>query len=233
MMMKLRKHLEMAGCTSKTWKCLINCNLPKKKGYVPLLEKAMSKNIIPLAVASEYFSQIKQQEEEIRARGFSPLYLAFCGDVGNYKTLMAVRYMVIKAVQEDLICLFLTNDELVGLLNGSLEIHYYVDDITFAVETQIKPARSQDGYSERLPFTSIMRFYDIVLIDDLEENGITAFEKLILQAYDAEGFLITTTNIAPPSRLLSLLSEKARSRLLERGIAVHVTGIDKRTGGAK
>jgi hypothetical protein len=231
---ELRKYLESAaGCDSRTWRTLVSCNLPKnRKGYIPLLDKAMSKGIIPQDYAKAYFSEIKRQEEEIKSKGFTPLYIAFCGDIGNYKTLMAVRLFTIKTVTEKLCPLFLTNDELLALSEGSLEIHRYTDEITFAVETELKPAKTFDDYIERVPFTAITKFYDIILVDDLEENAVPAFEKLVIQAYDTESYVITTTNIAPPRKLLELLSKKARSRLLECGIAIHVTGTDKR-GGAR
>lgn len=232
-MEKLYRYLETAGCNYKTWRTLTGCNLPKnRKGYIPLLDRAMSKGIIPHEYAKAYFSEIKRQEEEIKNNGFKPLYIAFCGDVGNYKTLMAVRYFTVKVVTEELCPLFLTSDELKAVGEGKLEVIKYTDEVTFAVETELKPVGFPIDYGEKVPFTALAKSYEIILVDDLEEDAVPVFEKLLLQAYDTESVVITTTNIAPPSKLLNLLSEKARSRLLERGIALHVVGTDKR-GGAR
>ncbi|SMO61620.1 hypothetical protein SAMN06269117_11448 [Balnearium lithotrophicum] len=235
----LKRFLEKtADCDSRIWNSLVNCNLPKnRKGDIPLLIKAMSKNVIPQEYTRTYFNEIKRQEEEIREKGFKPLFLILSGDIGNYKTLMGVKYLAIKTVTEKLYPLFLTNDELLGLYNGSLELQQFTDDITYAVETKITPSRTHYEFWERIPFTAITKFYDIIMIDDLEEDAVPALEKLILQAYDTETFIIVTTNIAPPSKFIGtedspgLLSEKAISRLLECGIAVHVVGTDKRRGG--
>jgi len=229
---QLRKYLEKAaGCDSRTWRNLLGCNLPKRRGMVPLLERALATDIIPQEFAKGYFAEIKREEEKLLASGFPPLYIIFSGDVGNYKTLMAVRLLAIKTVTERLTPLFLTSDELLALYRGELHLCMFVDDVTFSVETELRPP-SYDNAQERVPFTEITKQYDLILIDDLEEEAVEAFEKLVNQAYNTETLLIVTTNIAPPKRLLELVSQKSRSRLAERGIPIYVQGTDKR-GGAR
>jgi len=222
---QLQKHLEAAGCTQKTWKNLLGCNLP-----IPLLDKALRKDIIPQNYAKAYFGAIKENEQVLENKGFKPIYLIFSGDIGNYKTLMAVRFMVIKTINLNAVPLFLTNDELVELYEGRLELHQYVDDITFATTTELKARGVRDGYTEIVPFTAICRYYKVILVDDLEESGLPALERLILHAYNHESYLIVTTNISPPQKLTELLDKKAVSRLRECGTVLHVQGADKRGG---
>ena len=222
---QLQKHLEAAGCTHKTWKNLLGCNLP-----IPLLDKALRKDIIPHNYAKAYFGAIKENEQALENKGFKPIYLIFSGDIGNYKTLMAVRFMVIKTINLNAVPLFLTNDELVELYEGRLELHQYIDDITYATTTELKARGVRDGYTEIVPFTALCRHYKVILVDDLEENGLPALERLILQAYNYESYLIVTTNISPPQKLTELLDQKAVSRLRECGTVLHVQGADKRGG---
>ena len=222
---QLQKHLEAAGCNPRTWKNLLGCNLPH-----PLLDKALRKDIIPQNYARAYFGKIKENEQALENKGFKPIYLIFSGDIGNYKTLMAVRFMVIKTINLNAVPLFLTNDELVELYERRLELHQYIDDITYATTTELKARGVRDGYTEIVPFTAICRYYKVILVDDLEESGLPALERLILHAYNHESYLIVTTNISPPQKLTELLDKKAVSRLRECGTVLHVQGADKRGG---
>jgi len=221
---KLRKYMgKVFGCDMRTWKNLLNCNVPSS-----LLLRACRKDIIPREYAKRYFDEIKRIEREIEGKGLSPMYLFLCGDVGNYKTLMGIRYMVLKTISKNVVPLFLNNDELVGLWRGTLQLYRYVSDITFDVTSEIRVTGAYEDAGVVVPFTSICKEYGVILVDDLEESGIEALERLILRAYDFESYLIVTTNISPPDALMEFFPSKVVSRVMESGIIIYVRGEDKR-----
>jgi len=219
----LRKLLEKkAGCDPRTWRILTNCNLP-----LPLLMKALNRSIIPKDFAKKYFSSIKEQEKKLKEKSLEPLYYIVVGAVGNYKTLMLTRLFAIKTIELKSPVLFLTSDELQGLYAKELELHTSIDDITYALEVEIKVRGIRTDYTQIVPFTSIPKTFSLVFIDDVEENAIPALAKIDHYAYENETKIFITSNI-PLSELLSTLPKKVISRVTERGVFVEVSGKDRR-----
>ncbi len=183
-----------------------NSNLPEN------LILASFKNM-PQDLYRKVMGQVKNK----RASMDRPLFYLFYGKPGRGKTLSAVKYYVhLLAAGIRRRPLFLTAMELDEYYKGRIELRrFQLSEIELS---SWFVGRGSQDQSEIVPFSQLCRWYDLILVDDATANESEAIDKLILQAYTTDSYLIFTTN---EESFAEILSPRAVSRFFECLVAVN------------
>jgi len=168
-------------------------------------------------IPQELYREVMAQVKTKRAALERPLSYFFYGKPGRGKTLTAVEYYVhLFAAGIKRKPLVLTAMELEDYYRGRIELHrFQLSDVELS---SWFTARGVQDESEVVPFSQLCRRYDLILVDDVTENEAEALDRLILQAYNTDTYLILTTN---EETLAEILSPRAVSRLFECSVSVN------------
>ena len=168
---------------------------------------------IPQELYKEVMSQVKVK----RAALERPLFYFFYGKPGRGKTLTAIKYYVhLLAAGIRRKPLFLTAMELEDYYRGRIELRrFQLSDIELSSWFTAKGAQDE---SEIVPFSQLCRCYDLILVDDVTANESEALDKLILQAYTTDTYLVLTTN---EETITETLSPRVVSRFFECSVTVN------------
>ena len=197
---RIRQEMEERGAEKGCFYLLKNSNLP------PTLLLAAFKNIPP-GLFGKVLHKIGEQKKDFDRL----LFYGFIGKPGRGKTLCGVRlYSYLLFSGEKRKPLFMTSFDLEDFARGRIQLHRFAT-ANFDTISWFENRGTEAVSEEIIPFSQLTRRYDLILVDDVSEETVSHFEKLILQAYTTDTVVIFTSNID----LLELVSPRAKSRLIE------------------